>query len=1544
MQLLSVLLTSRALLPPSQETFDNTLESPAADGGGKILKDAASFENTAFSVMCANAPQTFLNDETCVLSDQADACMTNSANGGDDEQPKFLIPADHTALRAIYDVSGGGATGTIYMYAVDGLRVAEDSSVSYPCAKSKTSRWAPVDCSVLASATVSSTTEGIFANLVNAASASNTNPNLLDVKFLSSTAACDKVDKKKVGFKITDSAGQCWLNVHPDHLNVYDFTAWARNHPGNSQFRNPIKEFAEAGNSTLVFPYWHEMSRWQINKQTFRSVGRLGDDFNYYDVPVALRTPAFNEAVGFDPNSVLLAGSPGEENLLGTLICGSPNEVSNDASLGGSIRRGAFDSFTKYFQTTSDNNLARQKMIVWTQVALEADDQLRQRVAWALAQILVISPLEIDNGKTMTEIFLSYYDIFVRNAFGNYRDILKEVSYSPLMSDMLTYFQSQSTAFVWEKERNLEYADENFAREVMQLFTTGLYKLEKNGKKVLDNNGNAVQVYTNDDIVEYARVWTGFKLQLNRGNKEMDGTMNRIDPMQINLKWRDRFPKMGLDRKYIGDGVPLCANLPAKHFLVKGAVYRLLGNKSTAKLQQDPPEWAQDPKAKHFTLQSGVSNSLFTKLCGSINVLNCQFSSKVVLGATVPCTGNECFVDNVRTVEVADGIFYEYVRPPCVYQAFYDNAKLLVKRKSKQHATCADPRTQVASNACCPDGRRSTAFWNEQYWGERSLFATATERCDQKLCGQNLRPSCSEKDEAVGLACKENNKFWTNTECVVRVKIDPVGNAAIVHSSVGVDDSQVAKHVQENTKTFFRLEWNDIAGVENLFVNCEAVGICRKTIDGMCMCDVSVSDEQVFFDGGLPSSSTQILSLLHIGSFEPSRSGDGYIPNEVGNVTWYTTTGSLTSDSVVQVTDEVGVTRYRKNMKSTVSIVGTTLSFRNPVHFVGIEDEQLRDAHYETEAALDTYFYHPNTAPFLAVRFAQRFGISNPSPNYIERAVSAFQSGSFTFNHGTSTETFGSQKYGDMASMIACLLLDKEARAVVLDRDPSHGSLREPLIKVIGLMRSMNFRLFDHVPFVNFNSNIFDSIGQMAHEIPNVFSFFLPEYQPSGTIAQASLVAPEAQVGTGPRIIKLLNGLMSLIKYGLDPCYDGFGTQSGNERQKCGRFQAGQYDRSSGRLTYAAPVEPVDEIIAELSTLLTAGRLSSGSREIIKRVFSSEPNPSLALLRAQQLIVTTPEFHGTGIVQKSGDARVRPQAPPPSSKPYKAMVYVLLEGGADSFNMLAPHTCSATNSNGATLLEQYYSERTTIAITEDERARLITATGQPCEQFVIHEELEIVERLYKAGDLSFFVNAGVIDKKATKQTYRDVTKTQLFAHNTMQDEAQRVDPFDGAPGTGVLGRMCDILTDRGFNAKPITIQDASVATVGVPGKSTEPLFVSSKGTGTFNPTPRKESFDPVPYLEELNEATELHSSVFGETWSSKLDQALADNAQLTDVLSKTTNLTQSFVGEQYTERMKAVATMILSHKQRGTDRDVIFVKLGGWDHHQVRTLCIVLCR
>ncbi|CAE7642792.1 bPT2, partial [Symbiodinium pilosum] len=127
---------------------------------------------------------------------------------------------------------------------------------------------------------------------------------------------------------------------------------------------------------------------------------------------------------------------------------------------------------------------------IWTMIALEAPDQLRQRMAWALAQIFVVAP--DDTTGRHTEMFVNFYDIFVRHAFGNFADILREVTYSPVMGDYLTY--KRNRAF----DSDGAYPDENYAREIMQLFTIGLWQLNPDGTRMLDSDGNQIPTYSNE--------------------------------------------------------------------------------------------------------------------------------------------------------------------------------------------------------------------------------------------------------------------------------------------------------------------------------------------------------------------------------------------------------------------------------------------------------------------------------------------------------------------------------------------------------------------------------------------------------------------------------------------------------------------------------------------------------------------------------------------------------------------------------------------------------------------------------------------------------------------------------------------------------------------------------------------------------------------------------------------------------------------------------------------------------------------------------------
>jgi len=144
----------------------------------------------------------------------------------------------------------------------------------------------------------------------------------------------------------------------------------------------------------------------------------------------------------------------------------------------------------------------------WWKLAVNAPDQLRQRVAYALSQILVTS----DQNSTISgwqDGHTNYYDLLVRGAFGNFRTLLENVTLSPNMGIYLSSLRNRKATFD-AKGVQLTQADENYAREVMQLFTIGLNELQPDGTLKLDVNGQPIPTYTQDTIVQMAKVFTGW--------------------------------------------------------------------------------------------------------------------------------------------------------------------------------------------------------------------------------------------------------------------------------------------------------------------------------------------------------------------------------------------------------------------------------------------------------------------------------------------------------------------------------------------------------------------------------------------------------------------------------------------------------------------------------------------------------------------------------------------------------------------------------------------------------------------------------------------------------------------------------------------------------------------------------------------------------------------------------------------------------------------------------------------------------------------------
>jgi uncharacterized protein (DUF1800 family) len=172
----------------------------------------------------------------------------------------------------------------------------------------------------------------------------------------------------------------------------------------------------------------------------------------------------------------------------------------------------------------------------WWQQVMDGPDPLRQRVALALSEIFVVS----DNADAVASNpagAANYYDMLLRNAFGNYRDLLLEVSLHPMMGAYLSHLRNDKS-----DPRSGRYPDENYAREIMQLFSIGLFQLKPDGTLLKDGHGLPIPTYDNDDITELAKIFTG--LSFDGPDRDFgDGEPSWTRPMRMYEEHHERGPK-----------------------------------------------------------------------------------------------------------------------------------------------------------------------------------------------------------------------------------------------------------------------------------------------------------------------------------------------------------------------------------------------------------------------------------------------------------------------------------------------------------------------------------------------------------------------------------------------------------------------------------------------------------------------------------------------------------------------------------------------------------------------------------------------------------------------------------------------------------------------------------------------------------------------------------------------------------------------------------------------------------------------------------------
>ncbi len=189
-------------------------------------------------------------------------------------------------------------------------------------------------------------------------------------------------------------------------------------------------------------------------------------------------------------------------------------------------------------QSATGSLIPIHRQDVWWSVAVTSPDQLRQRVAFAWSELFVIS----DDDPALFQNVLGvadYYDVLVDGAFSNYRDLLEDVARSPAMGVYLSMHKNVPS----EPGSNL-HPDENFAREIMQLFSIGLVQLAPDGSVLASPGGDPASTYEQEDVEEIARAFTGWNFA---GATNWENPEPSFEPMEHWSEYHDQNGKSVLD-------------------------------------------------------------------------------------------------------------------------------------------------------------------------------------------------------------------------------------------------------------------------------------------------------------------------------------------------------------------------------------------------------------------------------------------------------------------------------------------------------------------------------------------------------------------------------------------------------------------------------------------------------------------------------------------------------------------------------------------------------------------------------------------------------------------------------------------------------------------------------------------------------------------------------------------------------------------------------------------------------------------------------------
>ena len=303
--------------------------------------------------------------------------------------------------------------------------------------------------------------------------------------------------------------------------------------------------------------------------------------------------------------------------------------------------------------------------------------------------------------------------------------------------------------------------------------------------------------------------------------------------------------------------------------------------------------------------------------------------------------------------------------------------------------------------------------------------------------------------------------------------------------------------------------------------------------------------------------------------------------------------------------------------------------------------------------------------------------------------------------------------------------------------------------------------------------------------------------------------------------------------------------------------------------------------------------------------------------------MTSPEAHTTGLPRSSESERQITGYESKPKGPYKAVVFLMMAGGVDSYNLLVPKCADG--------YAEYAAARGN-ALPLERLTSIDTTTQGECTEFGVHSDLSLLADMY--NQTIFFANIGTLSKPLTKHDdWNKESNMQLFGHNSMSYELYRGDPYRALEDSGVFGRMLNFLQQQGHHTAANNVYGEKQMLVGLPEFQSPVADVKLGSSLDLNKYPTVSDLFDV--ARQLNGVGEHGNSFFSEAWAESFSTALFEHKQQMEIAEAGIEVMDYPYNAEssLSKSLNAVANHMLSRDFRNVNREIYVVRKGGFDMH-----------